>query len=320
MPIDNLSSLSRDLREIEREFKAKIEPHRSDLWGYCYNLTKSPWDAEDLVQDTLLKSLSVLAKLYQPVKSKSYLFRIATNLWIDQIRKNKLTYNPLDEQNVIDESSENDLHLIENLEVLMNILSPTQYVSLILTEAFGYKGKEVAEIIGTTEGAIHTNLSRTRSKLEKYNAKITDITTQRSHVEKVKPDHTINIMLEGFRNKDTTLISSILDENIVTDITHSGIEFGIEETKKNSLSDWKEIVHNQETIVAEYKMLWGRPVIVELERKLDNQLYLNNVHYVEFSEGKVTYWKFYCFAWDLMKLAANELEVKLNAKYFYNIF
>ncbi|WP_432767210.1 RNA polymerase sigma factor [Rossellomorea marisflavi] len=52
----DLESLGSPLRDLEREFKEKIEPYRSDLWRYCRTLTRSPWDAEDLVQDTLLRA------------------------------------------------------------------------------------------------------------------------------------------------------------------------------------------------------------------------------------------------------------------------
>ncbi|MGE6256805.1 RNA polymerase sigma factor [Heyndrickxia sporothermodurans] len=316
MPIENLNGLSNDLREIEKAFKEKIEPFRSDLWRYCYKLTGSPWDAEDLVQDTLLKSLSMLAKLYQPVEVKPYLFKIATNQWIDQMRRKKYVSHPLEEHLLPDKSFQDELQLIESLDLLMRVLTPLQYVVLILTDAFQFSGKEVAEIVGTTEGAIHTNLSRTREKLRKIrhvNVK------EKADIKHLHTNQVMGVLLEGFRKKDPHLIASILDENIVTDITHAGIEIGINETKKNSLKDWEAIVQDQHVIVTEYIELWGRPVVIEMERKQDNELYLNNIHYIEITEYKVTYWKFYCFSWDLMNEAAKELNVKLNAKYFYHI-
>ncbi|MGX1265331.1 DNA-directed RNA polymerase specialized sigma24 family protein [Rossellomorea marisflavi] len=44
---EDLESLGSPLRDLEREFKEKIEPYRSSLWRYCRTLTRSPWDAED---------------------------------------------------------------------------------------------------------------------------------------------------------------------------------------------------------------------------------------------------------------------------------
>ena|SRR5690625_6547681 len=70
-----------------------VAPYRSELWNYCRKITGSPWDAEDLLQDTLLKafaSLSALSHRAQPIQTRAYLFRVATNHWIDQCRKNKV--------------------------------------------------------------------------------------------------------------------------------------------------------------------------------------------------------------------------------------
>ena len=162
----HLDHLSEDIRLIERQFKEKIEPFRSDLWRYCYRLTGSPWDAEDLVQDTLLKSLSILAKLYQPVKTKSYIFRIATNLWIDQLRKGNGRVTVSNYDLVIeDKASQNAFSVMENLEVLIQQLTPVQYVTLLLADVFLFKGKEIAEILNSSESAIYTSLSRARNTL-----------------------------------------------------------------------------------------------------------------------------------------------------------
>ncbi|WP_406687930.1 RNA polymerase sigma factor [Rossellomorea vietnamensis] len=308
--------LSDDLREIEQRFKKEIEPYRSDLWKYCYKLTRSPWDAEDLVQDTLFKSLAILAKLHRPVKMKSYLFKIATNLWIDRYRRNPYTVQSLEEEIQPDRKSTFNFDIMDHLEFLMQHVTPHQYVSLLLAEVFHFKASEIAGMILTTEGAVYTNLTRARSILRK--AKERQVTT--TPVLDPVPNATLNTLLNGFRNKDPELIASVLSENVTVNIVHAGIEMGRDETKGNSLNDWKEVVDTQHQIVAEYRMLWGKQVVVEMERKLDGDLYLNNLHLIETVGEEITHWAFYCFSWDLMKQAADELKVKLNATCFYHIF
>lgn len=319
MTIENLNSLSNDLRKIEQEFKQKIEPYRSELWNYCYKLTRSPWDTEDLVQETLLRSLSVLAKIFQPLNTRAYLFKIATNLWIDQLRKQKHINVSLDDVDVNGKEASKEFLVMENLDFLVRYLTPNQYVTLILSDVLQFKGSEVAEIMSTSEGAVYTNLSRARNKMREYhnsNKQTRDI----PQIRELPINPTIDLLLKGFRDKNPKLIASLLDENVITDITHSGLEMGKNETEKNSLKDWAEIVQNQHIIVSQYIELWGREVIVEYERKSDNKLYLNNIHFFELAEDKVAYWKFYCFSWDLMNMAAKELNVNLNAQYFYHIF
>jgi RNA polymerase sigma factor (sigma-70 family) len=317
MAADNLHALGNEIREIEQRFKREIEPFRSELWRYCHKLTGSPWDAEDLVQDTLLKSLGMLAKMHQPVHTKAYIFRIATNLWIDKKRRGRHKEQPLTEELQQDEAAAFDFQLIDNLDYLIEHLTPVQYVTLILTEVFQFKAKEAAGIIGTSENAVYTNLSRARAVLRK----IGDIPDPvKMHPADLSSNGPLTVLLEGFRAKDPERIASILSENVIVDITHAGVELGLEETKKNSLKDWKQIIDGQNEIVAEYKELWGRPVVVECEKKADGSLYLSNIHYMEVYGDEITYWKFYCFSWDLMKLAADDLGVRLNAAYFYHIY
>ncbi|USK93445.1 RNA polymerase sigma factor [Rossellomorea marisflavi] len=315
----DLESLGSPLRDLEREFKEKIEPYRSDLWRYCRTLTRSPWDAEDLVQDTLLRAFSLLPKLYQPIEPKAYLFKIATNRWIDQRRKQE-RIEMREDMEEINAAGEFDYQLLENLEHLVHILTPVQYVSIILTDAFLYKGKEVAHIIGTTEASVHAHVSRARKSLRKYNPVSNAKSGTSASVDSLQADPVIATMLEGFRSKDPERIASVLHEEIQTEIVHSGLEIGLEETKRHSLEDWHQIVQDQQTIIGEYRLLWGAPVIVELEEKEDGKRYLNNLHRIEMEEGLIISWRFYCFSWDLMKQAAEELDVELNAAYFYHLY
>lgn len=115
---------------------------------------------------TLLRAFSLLPKLYQPIEPKAYLFKIATNRWIDLRRKDERVEIKEDMEE-IDTGGEFVYQLQENLEHLDHILTPVQYVSIILTDAFLYKGKEAAHIIGTTEVAVHAHVSRARKSLRK---------------------------------------------------------------------------------------------------------------------------------------------------------
>jgi RNA polymerase sigma factor (sigma-70 family) len=79
-----------NIREIRKQFEAMVAAHRPALWRYCHRLTGSAWDAEDLAQETLAKAFARLAYFWQPLEGKAYLFRIATNTWIDSHRRAKL--------------------------------------------------------------------------------------------------------------------------------------------------------------------------------------------------------------------------------------
>src|SRR3954451_4705683 len=64
------------------------EPLRPDLYRYCRHLTRSPWDAEDMAQDTLARAFVTLGCLREPPPNpRAWLFRVAHNLWINRTRR-----------------------------------------------------------------------------------------------------------------------------------------------------------------------------------------------------------------------------------------
>src|SRR3954470_11042256 len=67
------------------------EPLRPVLYRFCRHLSRSPWDAEDLVQDTLARGFVTLGTLFRTVPNpRAWLFRVASNLWIDRMRRERL--------------------------------------------------------------------------------------------------------------------------------------------------------------------------------------------------------------------------------------
>ncbi|QHW31721.1 RNA polymerase sigma factor [Paenibacillus rhizovicinus] len=63
--------------------------YESDLRSYCRMLTGTPWDAEDLYQETMLKSLRANAAFLSHLAPRAFLFRVASNAWLDVCRKRK---------------------------------------------------------------------------------------------------------------------------------------------------------------------------------------------------------------------------------------
>lgn len=74
--------------QANENFEDAIQPYLKGLNHYCQSLTKSTWDRDDLVQETLAKAYKSLLKNPKPM-SKAFLFRIASNTWIDGLRKRR---------------------------------------------------------------------------------------------------------------------------------------------------------------------------------------------------------------------------------------
>jgi RNA polymerase sigma factor (sigma-70 family) len=74
-----------------------LQEYEFDLRSYCRMLTGTPWDAEDLYQETMLKALKAEGKFLLHPSPKALLFRIASNAWIDECRKRKADVSLPDE-------------------------------------------------------------------------------------------------------------------------------------------------------------------------------------------------------------------------------
>lgn len=67
--------------EEGQEFADAVRAHLDRLYGYCVRLASSPTDAEDLLQETLLRAMRAFAGLRDRDRVKGWLFAIATNCW-----------------------------------------------------------------------------------------------------------------------------------------------------------------------------------------------------------------------------------------------
>src|SRR5688572_22879206 len=88
LPLEPLNELTRSLTGSWHRFLDVYEPLRSELYRYCRYLTRTPWDAEDLAQDAMARAFVTLGCMHEaPPNPRAWLFRVASNLWIDRTRR-----------------------------------------------------------------------------------------------------------------------------------------------------------------------------------------------------------------------------------------
>lgn len=159
------------------------------LYGYCVRLTNDRTDAEDLVQDTLLRAMRAYGDLRDRTKVKSWLFTIATNGWRDTCRSRGRTVAtvPLDDVDGDDDFSlfttlaiedpfpySDELHLDflrlfadEDVQAVFARVSPVFRAPLILTTIHGFSCQEAASILDVPLGTLLSRLHRGRKHLER---------------------------------------------------------------------------------------------------------------------------------------------------------
>ncbi|GAK08891.1 sigma-70 family RNA polymerase sigma factor [Geomicrobium sp. JCM 19038] len=150
---------------------ARVLLHEYDfVFHYLLKLTLHPSMAEDLTQDTMVKAIERFAQ-YNAKKAKlsTWLIQIGTNLWRDELRKEKRKqqYQSLQqlEWEMRHEPTTEWIAVIAELEKL----KPEERIPVILKHYYGYGYDEIASIIGAPSGTVksrlHSGMNRLRKEL-----------------------------------------------------------------------------------------------------------------------------------------------------------
>ena len=131
-------------------FLATYEPLRAELYRYCRHLTRSPWDAEDLAQDTLARAFVTLAQMGSgPPNPRAWLFRVASNLWIDQMRAPARGARPARRHRRRRRTRRPRARPREAAGTLLVKLSPQERAAVVLKDVFDFSLEETAEALAT---------------------------------------------------------------------------------------------------------------------------------------------------------------------------
>jgi RNA polymerase sigma-70 factor (ECF subfamily) len=143
-----------------------------NLRAFAMSLSQGAQQADDLVQDTLLKALANLDKFEEGTNMKAWLFTILRIRFYNDVRYQKYHQTaPIEEvtQSAIQTLATQDKY-IEFQDVIrgMQALVPEQREAIILIAAEGLSYEEAAEICGCPVGTVKSRLSRARQRLAEY--------------------------------------------------------------------------------------------------------------------------------------------------------
>ncbi|WP_417899513.1 sigma-70 family RNA polymerase sigma factor [Bacillus haimaensis] len=293
--------LIHDIRKVREDFDKTVSAYTSDLWNYCRYLTGSPWDGEDLFQDTMLKAIGLLSQRWSEITDrKNYLFRIATNTWFDQCRREKRMVGLLDEKTRPGDGIELIDHLIleEALHLIESHLPPKQVAAFLLFDVFQFSAEEVSGMVKSTTGGVFASVQRARKKLATIDmGKKLAPSTKRAN-EKI-----IQAYLAAFNNGDFEEMLSLFSEQAENEAYLGFQEYSKDEMRKGSLRFGLQGYSAREVI------LWERPVIIVLTTGTP-QTELHDIQLQEVENHTIVSHRSYFFRKEFILAAAKELGLK----------
>jgi RNA polymerase sigma factor (sigma-70 family) len=302
-----LEQLESMTRELQQKFNAIIEPYRNDLWRYCMALTKSPWDAEDLMQETLVKAYAILPQLHQPLQPKAYLFRIASNAWVDQCRRRKPDLLAEDDDLQADSSAMHAEEVIAAMEVLIDRLSPRQAVIVLLVDVFDFTVREAAELMSTTEATAKSSLQRARNKLRKIEGPFSTVLAK-GHSPNAN-NRLLNLFIEAYNRRDASALVELMDIHISEEDSPVFRVYGRDQMEKSCLADW---VRGARPLQATIRSWWDRTAIFVTCRDSEDIELLNSIIELQVEDGKIVKWRDYYFSKEFMAQASVELGLGID--------
>jgi RNA polymerase sigma-70 factor, ECF subfamily len=213
------------LRTSWHGFLEIYEPLRTDLYRYCRHLTRSPWDAEDLAQDTLARAFATLGQMGQaPPNPRAWLLRVASNLWIDRVRRLRREA-PLVGEVAASVTSSDPRETREAAGTLLGRLSPQERAAVILKDVFDFSLEEAAETLSTTVGAVKTALNRGRGKLVEAPAE-----------ERTVPAPVaLDAFCEAFNAGDLDRLTAVLLDTASVEVVGATTQYGQEAARRTVL-------------------------------------------------------------------------------------
>ncbi|MFD3841308.1 sigma-70 family RNA polymerase sigma factor [Streptomyces sp. NPDC058642] len=226
------------------DLDVRLEKHRVELTGYCYRMLGSSFEAEDAVQDTMVRAWRNYEKFEGRSSLRSWLYRIATNVCLDMLTAGNKRARPMDltdstplAQAALSPRPDHtwlepmpDARILPTVEdpaeaavakesvrlafmAALQQLPPKQRAVLILREVLAWKASEVAELLDTTVASVNSALQRARATLAEREGHGADATVSDPLDE--EQQKLLDRYMAAFEGYDMTALTALLHEDAI---------------------------------------------------------------------------------------------------------
>ncbi|MDT9688795.1 sigma-70 family RNA polymerase sigma factor [Streptomyces sp. P9(2023)] len=229
-----------DLATATEDRNSELEKYRTELTGYCYRMLGSSFEAEDAVQDTMVRAWRSIDSFEGRSSLRSWLYRIATNVCLDSLNAGNKRARPMDltAATPVAQAQLNARPEITWLEpvpdgrVLPSVadpaetavsretvrlafvaalqhLPPKQRAVLILREVLAWKASEVAELLDTSVASVNSALQRARATIAENEPAVSDAADPLDEEQK----ELLERYVAAFEGYDMKALTALLHED-----------------------------------------------------------------------------------------------------------
>jgi RNA polymerase sigma-70 factor (ECF subfamily) len=213
------------------ELDRALDEYRRELTGYCYRMLGSAFEAEDAVQEALIRAWKGFDRFEGRAALRSWLYRIATNVCLDMLSGRERRARPMDlgpareplfenlaerpevtwitpVPDPVDVAVEHDTIRLAFVAALQH-LPPRQRATLILCEVLRWQASEVAELLDTSVASVNSALQRARSTLASTDVYARGETRPLSDADRAL----LTRYVEAFERYDIDALTSVIRED-----------------------------------------------------------------------------------------------------------
>ena len=219
-----------------------LEQYRGELTGYCYRMLGSAFEAEDAVQETMLRAWRALDRFEGRSALRSWIYSIATNVCLDVLNGKERRVRPMElgeagtpvveslaatrsagewilpmpDGRVIDDAADpaEAAAAKETLKLAfiaaLQHLPPKQRAVLILRDVLRWKASEVAQLLDTSEASINSALQRARATIDSTELNAEETASEPDDAEQ---SDLLARYMEAFERYDIDALTALLHED-----------------------------------------------------------------------------------------------------------